>query len=736
MSHAFKRSNKVHATAPIRYNFALKTLLQQLVGAGIIATSVSVVAHASEVGVLEPVVVVGQSVAADGLQKPYAGGQVAQGGSLGVLGTTNVMSTPFSTTNYTRELIENQQARSVADVVTNDASVRSLTASGGFGDQFQIRGFTVQNEDTGINGLYGLAPTTRIPVEMVERVEVLKGPGTLANGIGPSGSVGGSINLVTKRAEDEPLTRLTTTYLSQSQLATHLDLGRRFGDDKEWGVRVNGVVRGGEGTIDNGKQEMGLATVGLDYRGRRLRWSMDAFSQRDEVREFRPQTSFNTTGMTQIPEAPDSRLNFYPGTRLDSRSTTALSKFEFDIDSSLMAYGGVGYSDFSYEQTFPSAVGGVNSLGNFTVRNAYYDYYSKTAVANAGLRKTLATGGVVHTLALGVDRLSQESGYFYATSATTAASSIYNPSALPTVSAARSEPAKSAENVLTSYALTDTMSFANDRLLLTLGLRHQTVEQRGFSTSTGAQTSYYEASAVSPLVGIVYKPLNNVSVYGNYTEGLTRGQIVSPTTSGIANVNAGAILSPYKSAQREAGVKVDWGKVMTSASVFQISRPNGQQDPTTRVYGYDGEQRNRGLELVAYGELQRGLRVMASAVFNDTSVTGSATGANNGKKAIGVPDRTFNFGVDWDAPWVPGLSFNGRVVNNSSTYYDAANTLTVPGWTRYDIGARYVTKVAGKQTVLRANIENLFDKSYWIQSGTYVTVSAPRTLVLSATVDF
>ncbi len=668
----------------------------------------------------------------NGLAKPYAGGQLARGGGVGVLGSQDVMDTPFSTNNYTSELIESQQARSVADVVVNDASVRALTAAGGFGDQFQIRGFTVNNEDTGMNGLFGLTSTTRIPVEMVERVEVLKGPGTLVNGIAPSGSIGGSINLVPKRAEDEPLTRVTTSFISEGQGAVHADIGRRFGEDKAWGVRLNGLMRKGEGTIDGGDQEIGLATLGLDYRGTQLRWSLDAMRQRDTMNEFRPQTTI-ASSLTHIPSAPDSRSNYYPGTKLDYENTTVLSKLEYDINQNLMVYGGIGYTDFSYEQTFPSAVGGIQADGSFTARNAYYDFTSKTKVANIGMRAQFATGPIAHTLSLAADRSEQETGYFYATSAGTQSSNIYDPVPLPGIAAARTSPKKNAENTLTSYALTDTLSFANDRVLLTLGLRDQTVEQQQFNLSTGAVTSTYRASAVSPVFGIVVKPLSNVSVYGNYTEGLSRGSIVS-TTAGYAN--GGEVLAPYESKQSEMGVKIDWGKIITSASLFQIERPNAEVNPTSNRYDYYGEQRNRGLELVAFGEVQRGLRLMASAVFNDSRVSSVAIPANDGKKAVGVPERTFNFGVDWDVPGFAGLSLNGRMIKNSSAYYNGANTVRVPGWTRYDIGARYLTAVAGKPVVLRATVENLTDKTYWLQSGTYLTVAAPRTLLLSATVDF
>jgi outer membrane receptor protein involved in Fe transport len=126
-----------------------------------------------------------------------------------------------------------------------------------------------------MNGLFGLAPSTRIPLEMIERVEVLKGPGSLANGVGPSGSVGGSINVVTKRAADVPLTRLTTTYMGKAQFGTHLDVGRRFGEDNQWGVRVNGVLRNGEGNIDGGKQNLAWVRWGSTTSARACagRWT-------------------------------------------------------------------------------------------------------------------------------------------------------------------------------------------------------------------------------------------------------------------------------------------------------------------------------------------------------------------------------------------------------------------------------------------------------------------------------
>lgn len=712
--------------------FAPKPLahrIRQCLGASLALLAAGASAQTTTSTTLQEVVVSDQAEAIGGLQKTYSGGQFARGGSLGILGITDLMNVPFSTTNYTSELIDNQQALTIADVVMNDASVRTLAARGGYGDDFQIRGFSVNARDVSMNGLVGLSPATRVPLEMIERVEVLKGPGSFTSGVGPSGSIGGSINVVTKRAADVPLTRLTTTYMSDAQLGTHLDVGRRFGDDNQWGVRVNGVWRNGEGNVDGGRQRLGLGSLGLDYAGSRLRWSLDALTTSGKTTEFRPQIAFRS-GITQAPAVPDNRSSFYPGADMTDKAKTVMSRLEFDVNDNTTVFGGIGYSDVSTDQNFPTAVARPvdlrpNTLGNFSVNNGYYDEYNKTTSAEVGVRTRFKTGSVGHSLVLAANTMSRETGYFYQLTTTPVASNLYNPSPLPAINFARGEPSKTGDLALHSIAIADTMSFFGDRFLLTLGLRDQTINQKSVNGSTA-----YDASAITPLVGLVFKPVQNISVYGNYTAGLQQGGTAGPTAA-----NRGEVFAPQKSKQYEVGVKADWGTLTTQAALYQITRPSSTTDPVTQVYSFGGEQRNRGLELTMYGEIQRGLRAMASASFNDAKLTKTQGGVNQGNDANGVPDRTFNVGLDWDMPWVPGLSLNGRVINTSATYYDAANLLRMPSWTRVDLGARYVTQIAGKPVVFRANLENVADKAYWVTS-TYVTVGAPRTLMVSAQIDF
>src|SRR5262249_32667054 len=122
-----------------------------------------------------------------------------------------------------------QQATSVAEVLTNsDPSVRAAIGSSNRYDAMTIRGFRVENSEIARNGLYGLVPNYRVNPAPIERIELLKGPAAFLYGMAPQGSIGGSVNVVTKRAGDDPLTRLTAGYMSNARFGTELDVARRY----------------------------------------------------------------------------------------------------------------------------------------------------------------------------------------------------------------------------------------------------------------------------------------------------------------------------------------------------------------------------------------------------------------------------------------------------------------------------------------------------------------------------
>ncbi|GMA74577.1 hypothetical protein GCM10025880_09940 [Methylorubrum aminovorans] len=105
-----------------------------------------------------------------------------------------------------------------------------------------------------------------------------------------------------------------------------------------------------------------------------------------------------------------------------------------------------------------------------------------------------------------------------------------------------------------------------------------------------------------------------------------------------------------------------------------------------------------------------------------------------------MPDTAFNLYAEYDLPpWLaPGLTLTGRAIYTSSMFYDQANTQSVPDWTRFDAGLRYTTEgVNGKPVVFRALVQNLLDDSYWASAARgFLAVGAPRTFIVSASVDF
>ncbi|MBB3779817.1 iron complex outermembrane receptor protein [Xanthomonas campestris] len=663
--------------------------------------------------------------------------RVERNGGVGVLGLADVMDTPFSTTNYTSPMLRDQQARTLADVVVNESSVRVMTSTGSFSEDFQIRGFNVTSGDVGFNGLYGLTSSNRMPAALMERVEVLKGPGTLMYGISPNGSIGGNINIVTKRAGDAPLARLTTSYESKSIFGAHLDMSRRFGADNQWGVRFNGVYKDGQTSLDDGHQKFALGAVAVDYRSLNMRWTLDAYSQRENVDNFRAQTGFSPNNTT-IPAPPSGHTAIYDGADLMSRDRTIASRFEFDASDRIMLYAAGGYRYGNSEQDFPSAriTNAVDDFGNLRIINSWYDAESRNRTGEIGARADFDTFGVSHLVTLSGSMLKSEAGSFYLSAplSQTIDSNIYDPVPLIPMTGVRLSPTKNSETELSSFSLTDTLAFANNRFMVTAGLRKQQVKSENFNAA-GVVTSSYDEGAVSPLAGVVVRPFDHLALYANFTSGLSRGGTAPATAA-----NAGEVFAPYKSKQYEAGVKMDWNSVITTVSVFQIDRPNALTDPVTNQYSFDGQQRNRGLELSAVGEVTPGLNLMASATIYDAKLANTAGGVNQGNDANGVPRHTLNLGADWDlSNWAQGLSFNARGIYTASTPYNAENTLTLPSWTRIDLGARYRTAIAGTPVTLRANIENLLNERYWLSSSTLLTVgtvAAPRTVLISAQFDF
>jgi len=704
--------------------------------AGAIALSEVLVEGPRSAGLPPPTGTVGQPPV------PYAGGQVGTGTRIGLLGNRSVLTTPFNVTGYTAKLIQDQQARSLADVVQNDPSVRNDAPPFSERDSFFIRGFSVVNLDTAFDGLAYIANPRRSVVEGIERVEILKGPTALLNG-GVS-RIGGTINLIPKRAFDEPLTRVTTTYLSDAQLWTHLDLGRRFGASKEWGVRFNGSYRKGDTPLDKNAIEVGNASLGLDYRGDRFRASLDLAHSTQNVTA--PTALFNAAAANiPIPRAPNGRRNTSSSLEYnDSRYNMAAGRVEFDLTPDTTLYAAAGAS--RYREDFLSSSYQITNLdGRATNSLAIMPLELQGYSGEVGLRSKFQTGFIDHQLNISASQSINEnySRGFFPPALPTFQTNIYAPVHLPRDSVNTFGFPRSSRQplftslMLRSVAIADTLSVAGDRIQVTLGGRYQDIALKSYVTrpvaTQGMLASTYKEGRFSPAIAAVVRPTDKLSIYANYIEGLTEGPS-APATA----INSSEVFAPVVNKQTEVGVKYDFGTVGFTASLFEIRQPNAYTDPATNRFSVSGLQVNRGAELTVFGEPFEGVRLLGGVTFMDAELADTAGARFNGKTAPGIPTTAINLYGEYDLPWVRGLTFTGRMIYTSKMFYDQANTQSVPDWTRFDLGLRYAfTGPAGKPVVLRAAIENLFDRTYWASAARgFLAVGAPRTFVVSAQVDF
>ncbi|MFO3723409.1 TonB-dependent receptor [Pseudomonas sp. HLMP] len=692
---------------------------------------------------LDPTAVSADAVKAPpgALPEPFAGGQVARGGQMGVLGNQDMMDVPFTMTSYTSQLIEEQQAEDIGDVLLNDPSVRQ---SFGFGNQsqiFVIRGLPLNGDDVAFNGLYGVLPRQMIAADALERVEVFKGPNAFLNGASPTGSgLGGNVNLQPKRAGDTPTRRYTQDISTDGRLGEHLDLGQRFGADNRFGVRLNLSQREGETAVDDQDQRSKLFVAGLDYRGEALRLSADIGYQKQRVNHMRNSVRLNA-GLDDIPRAPDADHNYgQKWAWTETEDTFGMLRGDYAFDDNWSGYLAGGVKHTHENGFYGTPILTDAGTGAATIGGSKIPHNEDNTSFMGGINGRFQTGPVSHQLNLGAAIIwtQQENAFvFYNSQAT----NLYRTDPLPKpttpsfVGGKLDDPGVTGKTRNRSIALSDTLGLFDDTLLLTAGVRRQQLRVEGYAYDgegpDAGRTAFYDESVTTPVYGIVYKLNPSISLYANRIEGLAQG----PTASGEV-VNAGEVFPPAKTKQIEAGVKFDYQTFGANLALFRIERPT-DGFVQGNVFVQDGEQVNKGIELSVFGEPVRGLRLMAGGTRMDTELKNTLDGANDGNHAVGVPTFQLNASVDWDVPGLDGVSLNARMLRTGGQYADPANNLSLPTWNRFDVGARYRFKVQEKDITLRVNVENLSDKNYWASAnGGYLTQGDPRLVKFSGSIDF
>lgn len=674
--------------------------------------------------------------------------QVMGEGDLGALGRKRAEDVPFTIRAYNEALILNQQPVTLGQVLENDPTVRTSYGFGNAAEQFVIRGFALFGDDVGLNGLYGIAPRQLIAPELFQSVEVLNGASAFLNGAAPGGSsIGGAVNLQLKRAGEDPLNRVTVGYISEGNFGGSFDVSRRFGDDGAVGVRLNAAFRSGDVAINGEFRRTAVVGAAFDWRDDNTRLFLDLGYQRVEVDGLRPKV---TIGTTVIPVVPDASANYaQPWTYTDLRDVFGVLRLEQDLADNATFHISAGARDGSEQGIYGgvtvlnAATGAANGNGLFVPRT------DNNEAIEAGFTVKLGKA-VTQEINFGGSAVWQvnRNGYdfLYGPGFAGFATNIYDAPAVPVPASALvggdlNNPFPISRTRLLSAFASDTVGLFNDRVLITGGLRLQDIQVQSYSYFGGALTGTYRESAVTPVVGLVVKPVPGLSLFANRVEALQQGP-TAPIDPLV--VNAGEVFGPIRSKQYEVGGKLRLGRFEAGLSLFRIDLPvaysvdAGTGDGRVR-FGLNGLQRNEGMEFTLNGEPVDGLRFIGGASVIDAKLRRTSGGANQGNRAVGVPEWTGNAGVEWDIPST-GFTLTGRVVHTGKQAVNVANTLEIPDWTRFDLGARYVLVTGGKPLTLRAGVDNVANKRFWASAFDVFSAALlqgqPRTFRASASIDF
>jgi len=269
----------------------------------------------------------------------------------------------------------------------------------------------------------------------------------------------------------------------------------------------------------------------------RLRLTLDALLQSQRIEKGRPVVNVNST---LIPDAPDAETNYgadFAFSNLEDRFVQM--RGEYDVLDSVTLYGAVGYR-FMREDGIYASPTVTNTAGDATIGRLDVPREDQTLSGQVGGRALAETGDVTHQINGGMSAfhtVNRNSFVFGANQAT----NIYNPASGLSVPNATllggdlQDLPKVSESWLQSYFLSDTLGFVDDRLQITFGGRYQIVQVKGYNRTSLQETSNYNESKLSPVVGVVLRPTEQISLYANRIEGLAQGAPLTTKLSISAN---------------------------------------------------------------------------------------------------------------------------------------------------------------------------------------------------------
>ncbi|HBC9090397.1 TonB-dependent receptor [Citrobacter koseri] len=632
---------------------------------------------------------------------------------VGPLGNKAWVDTPYSTTTVTKEMIENQQAQSVSELLKYSPSTQMQARGGmdvGRPQSRGMQGSVVANSR--LDGL-NIVSTTAFPVEMLERLDVLN---SLTGALYGPASPAGQFNFVAKRPTEETLRKVTLGYQSRSAFTGHVDLGGHIDDDNRFGYRVNVLNQEGEGNLDDSTLRRKLLSVALDWNiqpGTQLQ--LDA-SHYEFIQKGYP-GSFSYGPNIKLPSAPDPKdKNLALSTAGNDLTTDTVStRLIHYLNDDWSVTAGVGWQqadramrnvsskiinnqgDISRSLKDSTAAGRFRVLSNTATLNGHVD------TGSVGHDIALSTTGYVWSL-----YSAKGTGPSYSWDTT----NMYHPSEMYEKGDGKiitgGDRYKSSVNTQQSITLGDTVTFT-PKWSAMFYLSQSWIQSQNYNKS-GHKIGQIDENGLSPNAALMYKITPNVMAYVSYAESLEQGG-TAPTNSDVKN--AGQTLDPYRSKQYEMGLKADVSGMNLGAALFRLERPFAYVDPGDNVYKEQGNQVNNGLELTASGNVWQGLNIYSGVTLLDPKLKDTVSDTTSDKRVVGVPKVQANVLAEYSLPSMPEWVYSANVHYTGKRAANDTNTAWASSYTTWDLGTRYTTKISNVPTTFRVVVNNVFDKHYW-----------------------
>jgi len=554
---------------------------------------------------------------------------------------TPIRDIPQSIQVVPQEVIRDQQVTELEEALRNVSGVTYNGDVGGRGDEFSIRGF--ENAPVLRDGFRQYGSFQSFPeVANLDRIEVLKGPASILYGeIQP----GGLINLVSKKPLAEPFYEAELQVGNWGFVQPRFDISGPLTSDGSLLYRLNGLYRRSDSFRDYDQEDRRFFVSPV------LSWRIsdrtDLTVSLEYTDDKRPAYFGLPAFSDEVVDVPRDRINNEPDDTITNKYLNVGYNFEHRFSENWKLRNAFRYSNYEYDYNIVALTFDFDEeTGTQTRYFAAQEGRDENYTLQTNLIGEFATGSIEHTLLFGVD-LNHNDGRSVSVGDfdTPIPLNIFNPvyrqfpqpdeEALPIIAADQTK-----SNRLGVY-LQDQISFL-DNLKLLVGLRYDTVEQKRitpeatlFNPDAGEQTQNNDA--LSPRVGIVYQPIEELSLYASYSRSF------NPNTGTTAT---GDLLEPEKGEGYEFGVKAQLleGRLFATLAYFDITKQNvAVADPDPNLFDAliaTGEQQSRGVELDVAGEILPGWNIIAAYAYTDAEVTADTNPDIVGNRLFNVPKHS------------------------------------------------------------------------------------------------